>query len=55
MTLMVRMTRHDCPHIAASQVFVMRWARIDGHEVQIALCPACQTERGPVAVDVATR
>ena len=43
-------TRHDCPHMVASGVFVVLWNQIEGHQVRIALCPACEQARRPVAM-----
>jgi hypothetical protein len=49
------LTRHDCPHMVASGVFVVMWTQIEGHQVQVALCPACVQARQQVAVGAATR
>jgi hypothetical protein len=39
------MTRHDCPHVEASGVFVVAWNQIGGYQVQVALCPPCERAR----------
>ena len=49
------LTRHDCPHMAAGGVVVVMWTRIEGHQVQVALCPACEQARQQVTVGAATR
>ena len=50
-----RMTRHDCPHVVASGVFVVMWKQFEGHQVQVALCQACVQARQSVALAAATR
>ena len=49
------LTSHDCPNMVASGVFVVMWTQIEGHQVQVALCPACVQARQQVAVGAATR